>query len=525
MNPKPQLVTMHHIRKTVVNLLWIAPSTKRSWFLLDLSLQTLGFGVALLPLIPASKVGPPTTVVLVGYLLILLLALTVQWAAGQKRSGRKWTFVRFISRLVHLFIVGFVLYEALSFGFMLGWTIPSWVLSLIVIVSFGWMASIRIRPQNPRIPLILPVSLWIGACLFGWATEKDTLRCEDYIRILKQPDVLPSIPSVELPNQCQIGTRFQPVGYPRMIYPTNEINRYLVTVNFQPTHASPKQEQHIFNGGVCEVQLKENKLGRVTHCAYEKLWDLRYDSTTNQFLGAGPLGLIRSTGEVPFKILARNRTSRLPDLIGFFPSVDSTRITVFFDDFQSAEVYDSTTLNWIESKELKINPVQVHYNPHTQEGMYCFGSAHLFPINNRGYLGLAFKRDPLALRLLGDSNHVPWAWLAFSDGCDVNWEARTAYISIATLGIVAVVDYDHGTVLDILWVGFGVRSTVLNPAKNRIYTANYLNGEVLEIETTSGTVLRKWFVGRFVRDLTHDRDHAILYVTSTVGIVSIILDS
>jgi hypothetical protein len=116
---------------------------------------------------------------------------------------------------------------------------------------------------------------------------------------------------------------------------------------------------------------------------------------------------------------------------------------------------------------------------------------------------------------------VPWAWLAFSDGCDFDPATRTAYVGVGTLGLVAVLDYDTGALAKTFWAGFGVRPVLLDRKRKLLYAGNYLDGWVRELDASIGTPLRRWFVGRFVRHIVPAPSGDALLVTSSMGIVRI----
>lgn len=498
-----------------LELLWPQPGRRPLPFIIQSLLVLLGFMGGFVALV--SVVG------LHGWLSLTIGASLVLWGAGQRRAGLPWLSLRWISRLLHSVALGFIVYQALAFGSMLAWSVAAWIKLLVVLTAVGAAASSWRPVWGLRVPVLLPLGIWISACIFGWFAEDDSLRCVDRQRVIEQDDVAVILPSTGAQERCEEGRRLRPKGYPRMVYETEEAGRYLVAVDVSQAE-EPSDPTSRFTGGLCEVQIGDGG-GKLVHCALDGLYHLSYDRAADEIFGIGPAGVLKLSGRPPFRVLARGETDgRVPTFVVHLPDLAPDTVTVFFDDLSPGLVYSSDRLERHGTTDWALNPAQMRYDPARGEGVYCFASMPLFPINGLAYLALAFRGDPGDLRLLGSSAEIPWSWLAFSDGCDLDPSSRRAFSSIATLGVVAVMDYDLGSVLDAFWAGFGIRSIVLDPARQRLYTSNYFTGAVLELDAKSGQELRRWFVGRFVRHVSFSEDRSSLYATSTVGLVGIQLE-
>jgi DNA-binding beta-propeller fold protein YncE len=95
---------------------------------------------------------------------------------------------------------------------------------------------------------------------------------------------------------------------------------------------------------------------------------------------------------------------------------------------------------------------------------------------------------------------------------------------VATLGELVTIDRRSGDVVDRAFVGFGVRPLTYDPRRNVVYVGNFLRGDVVAFDVRTGTVTRRWFGGRYLRDLELTRDGTGLLVTSNLGVVRIDLD-
>jgi hypothetical protein len=163
-------------------------------------------------------------------------------------------------------------------------------------------------------------------------------------------------------------------------------------------------------------------------------------------------------------------------------------------------------------------PDETRFDATTREGVFCTGALH--PPGLRA-AALAFKGWPPRPRPIGPASlWKPWQ-LVLTWGCDWDPKTRRVYVSAANLGTLQVYDYDSGAMIEQRFTGFGMRAVLFS--EGDLYIANFLGGEVLEMDATSGQILRRWFAGRFVRNLSLTRDRTALWTTSNLGVLRIAL--
>ena len=475
-------------------------ASPRSWaaLVIESCIAAIGFSAGLLALLPIIGV---TGVLVAGGLAALLLVV-----AGNGRA----TALRVGAAVLVLALFGFLAYEALAFGAMLSWSIPWWgfaTVAVAAVLCVQWSSSL------PRVHFVLPLGLFVLLCLWGWRVEDGTVRCEDHERLLAQSGVALLVPSVRSLEGCTNGTRARPTGHPRKLFAAGP-RRFFATVQLN----EQADATSTFDGGLCEIGLADGGASIVCDKDLPRLYALAYRADVNELVVGGGRLLRRLAGDAPFATLAQADPGNVGMIVH---EPDKHRLVVFFDDMSHVATYDDNDLRQLESWPLHVTPEEFRYAPERQEGLYCFASTPLFPLAGRGYLSLAVGADLLSLRPLGASNQVPWAWLAFSDGCDFDPATRKAYVGVGTLGLVAVLDYDDGSLVKTYWAGFGVRPLLLDRTRQRLYAGNYLDGWMLELDASTGTQLRRWFVGRFVRHIVPAPDGAALLVTSSMGIVRV----
>lgn len=455
-----------------------------------------------------SVIGSPVTIA-------MALATTLAHVgATQRREGRAWWILRWAARVPYTLVALFMVYQAVSFGYLLAWSVPLWVKALTAVVALAAVATSVDSSERPRVPVILALGVWIVACLIGWNREMHTLRCEDHLRAVAQPGVVVLAPSAARQVQCRSDERISIRYHPRKIWPSPlGEGRYLLATD---GHGSGNMEA--FRGALCE--LRTDPEPSVT-CGLDDsgyTYGVAFGPDPSEIFVAGASGLLRVRAEPPFEVLAQVQPpDHIPVNLLHDPRTD--QLTVFFDEIDIAERRRATDLSSVAVRPLTLAPEEIRFDPERREGLYCFASTPLFPIDGEGYLARAFGDDPLETRALGSSDEVRWTSLAFSDGCDLDFERRRAYVGVGTLGLVSVIDYDSGAVLASHWAGFGVRPVLLAPDRGRLYLGNYLSGEVREVELEGFRVTRRWFAGRFIRHLHVDADE--LFVTSTLGVVRI----
>jgi len=106
-------------------------------------------------------------------------------------------------------------------------------------------------------------------------------------------------------------------------------------------------------------------------------------------------------------------------------------------------------------------------------------------------------------------------------GCDWDAVARRAYVAVASLGLLEVIDYDSGRIVNWRFAGLGIRPVAFDPQRRLIYAGTFLSGDVIAVDADTLEVVHRWFVGRFLRQLEISRDRRSLLATSTLGIVRV----
>lgn len=450
-------------------------------------------------------------------LAAVVVATAAHLASRQRVPGRTWAILRWAGRAAMLPIAGFLAYLTVALGSMLAWSFAPWVWATLALLAAAVVAT-AMRPwRGLRIPIVLPVGVWVAACLLGWIRNEYAVRCNDISRLLAQPGVSLAVPSVAPEVACTPGAQVAPPGHPRKLVATQDPHRWLAAVKLGPEPEVPGA----FNGGVCLLMLDPGARPPRTECAYAGMYQLAYRPARDEVFGVGFGGIVRSTASSPLRPLAvvpPDDSMPPPVVVQHFPTLDPDHVDVFYDDYQTRERRRCDDLAVVARTDSVGAPEEVRFDPKRREGVHCFASTPLLTMEGKGFLALAWKDDPTRIRLLGASDELPWAYLAFSDGCEFDPEQRRVYVGIGTLGLIAVLNYDTGRLVDLFWGGFGLRAMTLDAQRQRLYTSSFLPGEVRELDARTGTRLRRWFAGRFVRDVELAEQQTALYVTSTMGV-------
>ncbi|MEI8255652.1 MAG: hypothetical protein WCJ30_08275, partial [Deltaproteobacteria bacterium] len=184
----------------------------------------------------------------------------------------------------------------------------------------------------------------------------------------------------------------------------------------------------------------------------------------------------------------------------------------------------ASTLTPTRILPVPIIPGAIRYDSATHDGLFCFAAGPMRTIDGGAFMAVAFHGVPFSARPLAPSSRYPWTWLALSWGCDWDSAHRNVYVTTPNLGLLTTIDHASGNIQRNHFVGFGLRSVAYDSARNRLYAANFLRGDVQAFDPETGRPLAHWFVGRFVRDLAITRDGHGLLASSTVGVIRINLD-
>ncbi len=448
--------------------------------------------------------------------LVALVALGLRVLAATTTPALRWP--RYLARAAVLTLVLFIAYQAVSLGSMLAWAVPVWgyaVVAYITLLSVvtqrrGSTTRVRIRPT-------LALALWVGLCMNAWRVENATARCDDFHRLIGQTGVSLVVPAATALPSCTPGTRLRPKRHPRKLLPQGE-HRYLITTD----SGRNGQDESPFDGRLCQLSLTTNGAGHQMACGlkgHAAVFGLAIHSNGDSLYVTGQRGVIMTAAEPPFAVRSTRPLSYHTGNSAFHAATSS--VLVFSDGEDALRVLDPTTLAETSYTKLPINPEEIRFSPSGEEGLFCCASTVLHAIAGHGFLAVAFAADPSQVRALGAGIDVPWVHLAFSDGCDVDWQQRRALIGIGTLGILAQVDYDDGRLERWVFDAFGVRPVLVDAQRNRLFTGNYLDGTIRQYDLVTLQESRRWFGGRFIRHLVLSADGSSLLATSTLGVVRV----
>ncbi len=448
--------------------------------------------------------------------LAAVAAVSTSLWLGSALTGTASSGLRWLGRVCWTITCGLYalwLYLAITFGSLLGWTVPGWLLTLVGAATVAAVATLA-RPRGRlRVPFALPLGIWILAALSGWLREENLLRCDDLLALQSPVQlVVPSHPDLA---SCQAG-EVRPSGrFPRTVWQSADGARVVFTTQGLAIEGG-------IDGSVCEAYLagrraprcvgppRNKSQGLIELADRDRLlvmqWGLETPSGT---AGAAVFELPRSA---EIEILA---THWFEEMVGdgFYEPRNST-LYMFSDRMNG--IHRATLPDFERAPTLppeRFAPGELHYDPVAGEGVAC-GSP----------LGAAIRGEPFSLRKFAADSSSPLDKLSVTWGCDWDQAARKVYVTIPNLGLLARVDYDSGRVEQRWFVGFGRRSVAYDRQRGRVYFTDFLRGEVLAFDPTTGRTEERWFVGRFSRWVRLTRDRQSLLATSNLGIVRIPLD-
>ncbi len=456
---------------------------------------------------------------------VALVLAVCWWIALTPGSRRPW-----LRRLALTATVGhhvLAAYLCIAFGVLLAWTTPLWFRGLaILLLASSVLPRLSRTRALYRVPLILPLGVWITGVLVGWYQEDGAVRCDDYRRMIAQTGVALVESSTSELAQCSGHEVLRVDRYPRRVWESPDGSRLVVTTQrgIEKVHAAVtgRRVDTRFQGSVCEVSLatdghpecvglgkaqlimEDEPRGRL----YVPVWS-QPDPKQRGVLYEFPLqGAFHPLRELTFKENVQE---------GYYDRAsDVLALTV--DEGDGLHPVRASTMEPLPVLPPAVIPDETRFDPSRHEGVFCSGG---MPFTDLAAVALAFDGWPPRPRPIGKwSFRKPWH-IVLTWGCDFDVKTRRVYVTAANLGMLQVYDYDSGELIEQHFTGFGMRAVLLN--EGRLYMANFLRGDVTETDPATGQPLRSWFVGRFVRNLSVSRDRKSLWTTSTLGVVRIAL--
>jgi hypothetical protein len=496
-----------------------------------------------------EDVGPGRWTLLLAFLgaalaccwLYPLFPLPVNLTAAGLTTGLVWwsgcggasTGARRSAVVARLMLVGLYLlwgYIAITVGLLLGWTVPWWAVAVIGLAAAGVVYT-AVRRRRVRLLLVLPLGLWISACLSGWLHYDGAIRCDDLARVTADPRLRIVVSSSGDLARCSPGQAFQLVRYPRTLWEDPKGGRLVFTTQDREPFlglAGPEVKDQL-DGSICEAPLDGSRrptcleTGTAQSIVDAEPLDRLLISGWGHFGDDKSGALWALSREAPLRIVRRLEVGPKTGEMYYDPDADV--VGLLFDHCDGLLPVRASDFTPGELRPLEVCPGITKYDPKRHEGIFCFGAGPLFSLDGSKFISVAFRGFPeFHAWPLGPSSQSPLAWGGLSWGCDWDRERRRAYVALPALGLLVTTDFDSGAVERTAFVGFGMRSLVLDPQRRLVYLANFLRGEVLAVDAETGAERGRWFVGRFVRQLELSRDGARLLATSTAGIVAISLE-
>lgn len=401
-------------------------------------------------------------------------------------------------------------YLAVAFGALLAWTVPAWGAAALALIAVGTLGTRLRPPAGIRLPLALPLGAWIALVLSGWPREERLLRCDDYLEVARSLRiVVPSHPEL---SSCRPG-EVRPSGrYPRTFWEAPEGGRLVFTTQGDAIEGgldSPVCEVIPGEGGATCIGGGYGKAqGFVEIPDRDRLLVFEWGVRTPQ----GGMGSV--IYELPLRrraeVLAVHRFDE-PLGEGFFEPRTST-LYAFSDRMDGIHPILLPGFEPAPVVPVSFAPGELRYDAERGRGVACGKN-----------LGAAVRGEPLELREFARSG----AWLgrvSVTWGCDWDPEADRVFTTVPNLGLLVELEYSTGRVLRTWFVGLGMRSVEHDPVRRRVYFTDFLRGYVHAFDLRTERVTARWFVGRYARFVRLTRDGSALLATSNVGIVRIPLD-
>jgi hypothetical protein len=411
-------------------------------------------------------------------------------------------------------------YLAVVFGRLLGWTVPWQQRAVVVALLVAWVAmlvwprasasGVRRVPRGPRVPLVLPIGLWIALVLAGWPREEGLVRCDDYLA-LRSPVELVVATQPDLAS-CRPG-RVLPAGrFSRTSWQTPDGRRVVFTTQGNPIAGG-------VDGAVCAADLVPGSPIECVGRPVNKSQGL-VDLVGHGRLAVMQWGVKRSDGSRGAVVMEIPRDGRLAVLDehwfdagvaeGFYEPANST-LYMFTDEMDGIHRVRIPGFEPLETLPPGLfTPGEVRYDTNAGEGVSCGGPA-----------GAAITGNPFGYRYFVDGEASLLERVSMTWGCDWDPDTRDVYVTVPNLGLLDRIDYDSGRVEKRWFVGFGMRSVEYDAQRKRVYFTDFLRGEVLAFDERSERLVDRWFVGRFSRWVQLTRDGRALLATGNLGIVRI----
>lgn len=441
------------------------------------------------------------------------LAATCAWL-GRELVGSRSVAPQVVGVFCWLFYLGSVAlwgYLAVAFGLLLGWTVAPWVLVVLALMLVAVVVT-TIRPiGGVRLPLILPVGIWIAAVLSGWEREENLLRCDDFLSLRAPVKLVVANPHTA---SCSPG-EVRPSGrFPRTIWQAREGGRVIFSTQ------GPAVDDG-FDGSVCEAHLDGRTAPKCVGPPIGKAQGL-IDVPEHKRLLAMQWGIEAEDGGLGAKVFELPRDAGITILAEHW--FDEMVGDGFYDPRRSILYMLSARMNGIHRVRLPsfermetipsaITSGELRYDRDLGEGVAC-----------GQYVGAAIRGAPFRERYMVGSDLSPIERLSMTWGCDWDEVRRKAYIAIPNLALLTRIDYDTGAVEARWLVGPGMRSVEYDDLRRRIYMTDFLRGYVVALDEISGEIVGRWFVGRFSRWVRLTPDGRALLATGNLGIVRIPLD-
>lgn len=455
----------------------------------------------------------------IAYLVAVLSALAALaiWARAPLLRG--------VAILALIVVHLFWMYIALTLGTVLAWTVPLPVIWLATMLALAALIGALLPRARVRVPTALPLGIWIAACLIGWLREDGLARCDDYAAA-RASGAAVMVPASDELEHCQVGESLRLRHYPRRIWEDPQGGRLVMTTQQGIGRFAPpgREVPDKFPGVVCDVPMPGTAScfgeGKAQALVESPERDRLFVAAWQQRGPAGEKGLLYVLPRSgPLRPLAEIRVAESAGELYYDPTADVVGLlTDEGEVMRPVRLADGAVLDPVPAP---IIPGDTRYDPVRGEGLVCFAAGPFKRLNGAPFLSVAFRGFPFVARPLGSPPDNPSAWLSMVWGCDWDPATRQVYVADATLGMLAVVDYDSGHVLRRFPIGFGMRCVAVDPARGLIYVANFLRGDVVAFDLASGAEVARWFVGRFVRHLMLSRDRQALWATSNLGVVQI----